>query len=196
MCPTGSSTLSWRTDLPALSTRRDLCRRTLLPLGLLGVLQGCGFRPIYADGPDGTMGPAQAGLAAISVGVIPDRSGQLLRQALQARFERGGVGRAHRYDLYVFLFIGSEGVGTIENNANTRTRLVATASWTLKAQDPARTTLDSGVARSVDGFDIIDQQYFAAEMEQEAGQKRLTEALAEQIALQLAIYFRRHPEPA
>jgi len=173
-----------------------LCRRNLLPLLLLPPLAACGFQPLYAGGRDGTMGPAEADLAAVDVGIIPDRSGQLLRQALQARFERGAAGLARRYDLNVALFISNEGIATLPNSANTRVRLIATASWTLKAQDPQRTTLDTGVARSVDGFNIIDEQFFAADIEQEAGQRRLTQALADQIVLQLAIYFKRHPASA
>lgn len=172
--------------------RRSLSRRALLPFGLLPFLPGCGFQPIYAEGRGGATSVAQADLAAITVGIIPDRSGQLLRQALQDRFEREGVGVAHRYDLSVVFAIGEEGIGTLPDSANTRARVIGTASWTLRAQDPQRTTLNSGVARSVDGFDIIDQQPFAADMEREASQRRLTENVADQITLQLALYFKRH----
>ena len=176
-----------------ISDRLRPSRRGLLSLGLLGLLPGCGFRPLYAAGESGTMSVAQAELAAITVGIIPDRTGQLLRQALQDRFERQGIGVAHRFELAVAFAIGEEGVGTLPDSANTRSRVIGTASWTLRNQDPLRTTLDSGVARSVDGYDVIDQQPFAADMEREATQRRIAENVADQITLQLALYFKRHP---
>ncbi|MFI4980620.1 MAG: hypothetical protein ACHQIO_09740, partial [Nevskiales bacterium] len=74
--------------------RPDRTRRGLLALLPVALLAGCGFRPMYARQDDGRMGPAQAGLAEISVGLIPERAGQELRQALQARFERAGTGIA------------------------------------------------------------------------------------------------------
>jgi hypothetical protein len=42
-----------------------------------------------------------------------------------------------------------------------------------------------------DGYNVIDQQYFALDMEQEATYRRVMEALADQITQQLAIYFDR-----
>ena len=74
----------------------------------------------------------------------------------------------------------------------TRIRLIARGAWTLRAQDPARTTLATGSSRAIDGLNILDQQYFAADLEQEAVQRRLADQIADQIVLQLAAYFRKH----
>jgi len=154
-------------------------------------LSGCGFRPIYAPGAKGVVGAAQTGLAAIQVAIIPDRTGQLLRQALQARFEREGVGTAHRYDLYVAYSIGGEGLGIEPDSSTTRTRLIGTASWTLLAQDPSRTTMTSGSARTVDGVDVVNEQFFALDLNNETAQRRISETIADQITLQIATYFSR-----
>ena len=51
--------------------------------------------------------------------------------------------------------------------------------------------LTSGSARAIDGVNIFDSQYFAADLETEAEQKRIAENLATQIATQLAIWFRQ-----
>ena len=59
--------------------------------------------------------------------------------------------------------------------------MIGNANWTLIAQDPARTRLTSGSAKAVDGLNIFDAQYFAADLENEAVQRRLAEALADQI---------------
>jgi len=173
-----------------------LRRRALLPLGLALLLPGCGFQPLYASGADGTPSPAQADLAAITIGLIPERSGQLLRQALQDRFERSGVGVAHRYDLSIAYAIGQEGIGIQPDTSTTYMRVIGTASWTLRAQDPQHTSLGDGTARAFDGYNFINNQFFAAELEFETIQRRLADNLAEQITLQLARYFKLHPATA
>ena len=153
------------------------------------LLGGCGLHPIYARASNGEAGPAAQGLAEISVGQIPERTGQLLRLALQERLERNGLAPAHRYDLAVTFAISNAVIGVQQDTSNVRFRMVGTATYQLIAQDPGRTTLTSGLARSVDGLNIFDQQIFAADLETEVVQKRLAEAVADEIAQQLAIYF-------
>jgi LPS-assembly lipoprotein len=70
-------------------------------------------------------------------------------------------------------------------------RLTGNASWTLLARDAKRTPLTGGAARSIDGLNIIDAQYFAADLETEAVQARIAGNIADQIATQLAIWFRK-----
>jgi LPS-assembly lipoprotein len=168
-----------------------LQRRRVLALGVGAALSGCGFQPIYMPTASGNAGVAQRELAAIQVALIPDRPGQLLRQALQDRLEMGGSGVAHRYDLTVGFGISGEGIAIQQDNVATRVRLVGNASWVLVAQDPGRTTLSNGSARAVDAINIFDTQYFAADLGSEAAQRRLAEALANQITNQLAIFFRK-----
>jgi len=157
----------------------------LLPFGVTG----CGFHPVYGGSAGGASGPAQAGLAEVSIGIIPERFGQLLRQALQARFTRGGTGVASRYDLTVAYGLSGEPLAIQQDSSITRVRLVSTATWTLTAQDPQRRTLANGTARSVDAYNAIDNQLFTADLDNEATQRRMSEALAEEITLQLAVWF-------
>jgi len=165
--------------------------RLLLPL----VLAACGFHPMYATAPNGQMGPAEAGLAQIAIGLIPERSGQELRQALQERFERGGTGQARRYDLTVGFGLGAEGIGIQPDSSVSRIRMVGSATWTLTADDPQRSTLAHGTARTVDGYNVFDWQTFAQDLETDAVEKRITEAIADQITIQLAAYFNKHAGP-
>ena len=74
----------------------------------------------------------------------------------------------------------------------TRIRLAGAATWTLTAQNVQRSTLTSGSARTIDGYNILDEQIFAADMENEMVQQRIAEAIADQITLQLAAYFNKH----
>lgn len=165
-------------------------RRYML-LGIGALLTACGFQPVYMPTASGRAGPAQRELAAVNVNLIPDRPGQLLRQALQERFGSDAYGSVNRYDLAVGFSIAGEGIGVQADTTVSRIRLTGTASWTLIARDSGHTVLTRGSARAMDAFNILDQQYFAADLDTEAVQKRLAQALADQIALQLAVYFRR-----
>lgn len=182
-----------RTHLGAVPARAALSRRGAVSLGLAALLPGCGFQPLYASRADGTASVAQSDLAAITVGLIPDRQGQLLRQALQDRFERQGVGIAHRYDLAVAFNIAQEGIGIQPDTSTTYIRVSGTASWILRAQDPQHSTLTNGSAKAVDSYNIIANQFFAMQLESETVQRRLVQNLADQITLQLARYFKMHP---
>ncbi len=168
-----------------------MTRRELLTLATGATLSGCGFQPVYMPTESGKAGVAQRELAAIHVALIPDRPGQLLRQALQDRLEMGTSGVARRYDLSVAFAISAEGLAIQPDNTASRLRETGSARWTLVAQDPARTKLSNGYAKAIDGLNIFDTQYFAADLENEALQRRLAEALADQITIQLAAFFRK-----
>lgn len=169
-----------------------LPRRRVLVLGAgVVVLSGCGFQPVYMPTASGTAGVAQRELNAIEVDLIPDRPGQELRQALQDRLELGNDGVAHRYDLKVGFGVSGEGIAVQPDTIATRIRMIGTATWTLVAKDPGRTQISHGFAKAVDGFNLLDEQVFAADLSNEAIQKRLAEALADQITLQLATFFRK-----
>lgn len=172
--------------------RRTLALLALAAPALSGALAGCGFRPLYATRPDGTPGPAEQGLSEVNVPLLPERSGQLLRLALQARLDPANAGRARRYDLQVSYGIAADVQGIDQaTTAPSRLRLVGIAHWRLTAMDPQRTTLANGVARSSDGLNLFDQQFFAQDLESEAVQRRIAEAVAEQMTMQLAAYFHR-----
>jgi LPS-assembly lipoprotein len=170
-----------------------LARRRLLGLGAglaAGAsLGGCGFRPVYMPTASGQPGVAQRELAAINVGVIQERPGQLLRQALQNRMASDS-NDTHRYDLQVTFWISGEGLAVRPDSAVTRIRLIGNANWALLAQDPTHTRLTGGNIRSFDGFDIFGSDYFAVDLENESVQRRVAEHVADQMVSQLAIWFR------
>jgi LPS-assembly lipoprotein len=169
---------------------KRMISRRLLCLGVAAGVGGCGFQPIYMPTASGRSGPAQRELASVNVPVIPDRPGQLLRQALQERFANDS-GTPPVYDLNVSFGIGGEGIGIQTNDIATRIRLIGTATWSLVGRDPKRTVLTSGSARAMDDVNIIGSQYFAADLETEAEQKRIAENLATQIATRLGAWFRQ-----
>jgi hypothetical protein len=167
-------------------------RRGLL-LGATALLSGCGFQPIYMPTASNKAGPSKRELATVFVRIIPERPGQLLRQALQERFGDDSGTPSH-YDLAVSFGISGESIAIEQTSIATRIRFIGSASWNLLAHDDHYTRLANGSARSMDGINIFDSQYFASDLETEAVQKRIAEAIAQQIATQLAIWFRQRAE--
>jgi LPS-assembly lipoprotein len=159
--------------------------------GLGWLLAGCGFSPLYARGESGRPSPVVRELGAVSVDVIGERPGQLLRQALQQRLEGDGSSTSRRYALSVSYGISGEGIGVRQDTIVTRLRLIGRASWALRAEDPAQTVLTRDQAQAVDDVNIFNEQYFALDLENEAAQRRIAETIADHIVSQLAAYFRR-----
>lgn len=169
-----------------------LNRRGILGLAAASLLSGCGFQPLYMPTASGKAGVAQRELAAISVGVIHERAGQLLRQALQERFEASGETAPRAYELTVTYGISGEGIGIQPDTSISRIRLIGEANWSLTADDPLHSRLVHGRAKAVDDFDILNQQLFGADLSTGVAQQRLADALAEQITIQLSVWFRQH----
>ena len=177
--------------LPQGEGESRIPRRAFLTLGAVAVLAGCGFQPVYMPTASGQAGPAARELAAIDVALIPDRPGMLLRQALQDRFEGSGDPTARRYGLAVSFWITGSGIGIQSDTTVTRTRYIGHAIWTLTAEDLAHTRITGGTVNAADAINNIDTQFFASDLENEVVQKRMANALADQITLQLAAFFRK-----
>ncbi len=175
--------------------KRALTRRAALG-ATAGLLSGCGFHPLYAPAAGGAPGPAQIELAAVWVPVIPERSGQLLRQALQQRLEGAGLGTAKRYELAVSFALAADSLAIRPDSTASRVRVIGNAPWRLATVGLAPQPLTSGQAHAVDGYNIINQQYFAAELENETIAQRVADTIADQIVTQLAIFFRRRAPTA
>jgi LPS-assembly lipoprotein len=160
------------------------------PLALLAAVGGCGFHPLYAPG-----GAAQTGLRDIFVDVIANRNGQELREALQRRVEGTGTDGSKQYELKVSLIFVGNPIGIQPDTSSDRTRFAGTANWTLlKAGQSVKVV--SGSAHSLDGANVIDEQFFYSDLSSDAIQHRMAEALADQIVQQLAVYFHTHPNEA
>jgi LPS-assembly lipoprotein len=157
----------------------------------LMAVAGCGFHPLYAPG-----GPALGGLRDVYVDVIANRNGQLLRQALQARLEGSVADGPKQYELSVAYGYTGASVGIQSDNSSDRTRFVGTAAWTLRRAGAVGTKIISGTVQSVDGTNVIDEQFFYSDLANDAVQRRMGENLADQIVQALAVYFRTHPAHA
>ncbi len=162
--------------------------RRLIVLACLS-LAGCGFRPLYDDRPRGEGLPAAQALAATRVATIPDRQGQILRNAIIQRLGNG-PGVAPRYELHVALTIRRELLGVRRDETASRQRVSATADFTLRplrAGDP----VFASRAFAVDAFNITPNEFFAAQLSGEAAEARVAERLAEDIVAQIAAFYAR-----
>jgi LPS-assembly lipoprotein len=158
--------------------------KKLLSLCLTVGLAGCGFRPLYGDNSD-----VAAQLAGIDVGLIPNRTGQVLREELQRRMLGADAGPV-QYDLSVKLTLRTDIAGIIATNSvASRERLSATGSWTLRNVGDQK-VVANGTANAADAENILNQQYFVADMETDAVNQRLMELLADQITAEVAARLR------
>jgi LPS-assembly lipoprotein len=171
---------------------RNLPRLALLGLTLLG-LAGCGFRPLYgADSADG--GSITGVLNTVAVAPIPDRQGQLLREALETKLDVAGAPIAQRYVLTVSYGVGQQAAGIQADSSISYIRFVANAAWSLAPAGQPGHPIASGNANSIDSANVIDSQYFALTLETNTINKQLAAELSRQIVDQLALYFRAHPQ--
>lgn len=165
------------------------CRAGLLAVALLA-LSACGFQPLYGErGQAEQTGQAGQAVAptrlAVSVALIPNREGQVMRTALQRRF---GGGAAAKYRLDVALQKRSTVTAIDRAGDSTRRRLVMTASWRLTPLTPPVAPSSSsalrpieGRVRAVEAYNILASDYanYAAE---NAALERAAARLADLVA--------------
>ncbi len=182
-------------------TRRLLLARALAAPALLGAA-GCGFEPMYGGRAAGNpAGPAPAPalaaeLAAVRIALVPERTGQLLRRAVQHRLEQSGGTATPRYDLRVALQIGLEAQGFRRDGTPTRQRVTATAPWTLLTAEVPAALVATGAERAFDAFNVPDNQFFAADSSQDAMTRRLIDQVAADIVQNVALALRDRIAPA
>jgi len=164
--------------------------RNLFALAALGALAGCGFSPLYGNGPDST--PVAQQLDEVAVANIPERTGQMLRESLQDQLEAAGAPTVQHYTLNVAYSIAGQAVGIQEDTSASRIRVIATASWSLSPIGQPGERLTAGQATTEDALNVIDEQYFAQELESTTLDQQLADEIAAQITSQVAVYFKSH----
>ncbi|HQT66968.1 MAG TPA: LPS assembly lipoprotein LptE [Acetobacteraceae bacterium] len=161
-------------------------------------LTGCGFQPLYGNQDQQANGlsvPVAQSLDEIQIGLIPDRTGQILHQALEDDLQRDGAPTVELYHLTINNYgIGSQVIGIQTDSSATRLRYIANANWTLSPISDPRRILTKGNAQANDAINILDQQYFALSLQDTQVKTTIAREIAEQITAGLAIYFRKHPQ--
>ncbi|WP_198375751.1 LPS assembly lipoprotein LptE [Neoroseomonas rubea] len=166
-------------------------RRSILVLAP-ALLAGCGFRPMYAERPDG--GGAVAGLRQVRVARILERNGQLMRRRLEERLATSEA--EARYDLRVGLAFGAEVQGFTRDGTPTRVRYTGTATWFLFDTNRPPRLVARGAERTFDAFNVPENQFFASDAARQAMEQRLVDQLAEDIVRSLSVRFEAGPPQA
>ena len=149
-------------------------------LGVLPLLAGCGFTPLY-----GTPG-VTSGLANIEVITPEGRTGHLLSEDLQDDLAiRRGEPAAYRLALAVDETRYARGL----SNANVATwyELSLRVSYSLIDKSSGK-TLTAGVMPINVSYNAVDDPY-AGIVAQQDGQKRAASVAADRIRLELAVWF-------
>jgi LPS-assembly lipoprotein len=161
-------------------------------LGLLGFglaaaglpLSGCGFEPIYGRTGDRSV---VDDLAAVRVALIPDRSGQILRNYLLDTLTPAGQPVNPRYTLAVSLEEPRRELAIRRDD--TPTRVVYSITARFRLQDAAGRQIYAGTSVFDSDYEITNSE-FATLANRQSARDRLLQRTSEEIRLQLAAYFR------
>lgn len=166
--------------------RRRIAFGFVLATSLL--VAGCGFQPMYAKSNNGDA--LKQHLSAVEVGVITDREGQMLRNALERRFERGAGNRiAKRYRLDVTLSEQKVESSFLRDNTGSRATLTMTAMATLMMGDKR---LWWGQSQSTTAYNVLPE-HFSVEMSLRSARERAIEQLADDISQSVAMFLSQNP---
>ena len=173
-----------------------LRRRGLLTALATAPLAACGFQPLYApvSTAGGATGDLGRELAAIKVAPMYERNGQVMQRILQRRFEGNYAGTAPRYDLNVNLNFTAEVLAYRVDAVITRVRYLAVSDWTLILRGPPPDRIANGQSRAIDAFNVPENQYYATDSSNYAMQRRLVEAVADQVFIRVATELRKRLE--
>lgn len=158
-----------------------LPRRAVL-IGALAAVGGCGFQPVH--GRHGRGGPA---LPSVTVAPIPEREGQLLRNAL---LERLRPTESPRHTLHVTLTMIDQDLGILRDDRATLANLHLSAHWRLLTRtgdDRERLDLERTARASVT-YNISDNQY-ATELSRRDSLSGLVQQIAADIETALVAHF-------
>ena len=162
--------------------------RAVLPTVLAAslLLSACGLRPLYASGG---ITDVSEELSQVDVAIIPDRSGQILRNYLIQGLNTGGRPAEPVYRLSVDLRERQEDLGIDKTDSAQRANLVMTARFSLHTAADDQEVLDRRVGIITSYSILLDE--FATQSSQNAARDRALRQLGSDIRTQLALYFSR-----
>lgn len=153
------------------------------------MLAGCGFSPVY--GSKAAAPAVEATLDQVHIDNIPDRAGQVLRNALIDRFYRNGrPGDAARYTLRVAAIQETRTNLDITKGASaTRAQLRLDTQVTLIDNRGMNTVMERRLL-AITSYNILQSQ-FTTRVAEEAARQAALDDLAGQIERHIALHFNR-----
>lgn len=163
-----------------------------MPLKLLCIasflmLSACGFSPMYGTKSDSNTA-VKSQLDKVEIAIIPDRSGQYLRNALIDRFYTHGYPANAAYNLKISPIIEtiSDFDITLESEA-TRQQIRLSTTLSLVDKENGKTVLTQNLT-AITSNNILESEFSTLITEQSARDAALND-LARQIERHLALYF-------
>ena len=145
----------------------------------------CGFRPLYGD--IGTGRDTATVLAEVAVEIIADRTGQQLRNELLDRLNPRGRPANPVYRLRVTLQESTQRLAIRRDDTATLASLTLTAGFELISLSQSEAVL-SGNVRSVNSFDISEEEFATVSAERDARTRAATD-LADGITARIAVFL-------
>lgn len=160
-----------------------------LTLAALVFLNGCGFTPVYAT-PDTTQAlSAQNQLRQVEIGLIADRNGQYLRNALIDKMG-ADTGQPQRYFLRIHHLQEKDlGFGLRKDASTTRGDVTLTAQMDVIDTDTNTVVLTRNL-RARGGYNRMDNLYGALVAKEDVIDRLLLE-MADRTVTELNLFFTR-----
>lgn len=149
---------------------------------------GCGFRTVYGSGREAAS--VSADLSQVEIGIIPDRAGQVLRNALIDRFYPAG--RPANAPFVLSLTPVRETLTDLDitrESDSTRTQIRLRTDIVLSDRANGQTLLTRRI-ESVTSYNILGSE-FATRVTREDARRNALADLARQIEQELSLYFAR-----
>ena len=140
------------TDAPAGPRRRGFAAAAAVLVPLLAT--GCGFQPIHGD----NSAASGSGLANFDIGLIADRTGQMLRNELLQQMQPRRAVRAPAYGLGIALTESLADLAIRKDEVATRANLTLVARFTVTDRSSGEQVF-SGQARSVNSYNILTSDF-------------------------------------
>jgi len=160
----------------------------LAPVVMIGLLAGCGFRPLYGEAAVGRT-TTTSELASIEVAAISDRVGQNVRNHLIDHLTPKGKTPGTRYRLNVLLTPSQEGIALTRDEAATRINYQLRGKFVLVELSSGREILQ-GSARSIAVYNVVSADYATLTAEADA-ERRAAREISDEIKTRLAVFFSR-----
>lgn len=150
-------------------------------------VSACGFQPLYGQTQSGQR--THDLLAQVKIQPLPDRVGQKLHNLLRDRLNPRGQPRKPAYILSIRISETLENLGIRKDETATRSNLTVFADFTLLETGTGR-ELFKGRSRSINSYNILDNQFATLFSESDARNRALRE-ISDEISNRLAVYFAR-----
>lgn len=169
---------------------RTLLRSAVIgcTLAMASAVASCGFQPMYARSNNGDA--LKNALAAVSIEVIENREGQMLRNALERRFARGaGNADQKRFTLRVTMTEQKVASAFRKDATNTRESLTLNTLSTLSSGNKVIWTHEDSALTAYN----VTADHYSVEMAYRGARERAIEQLADAISEAVAVYIKQNP---